>query len=76
VMPDPIITWWQPREPSQLHLELIREGLRRHRKYFRGAELVIRTDDHEPAGTVQIDGDDAWDIEVGQFHALVEDVTE
>jgi hypothetical protein len=26
-------------------------------------------------GTVVIEGDDAMEIEVGQFHALVEDVT-
>ena len=71
----PTITWWQPREPSQVHQDLIREGLRRYR-YFRGAKLVIRNDDHEPVGTVQIDGDDAWDIEPAQFIAMVEDVTE
>ena len=75
-MPDPIITWWQPREPSQIHLDLIREGLRRHRKYFRGAKLRIRTDSAELPGTVLVEGDDAMDIEAAQFLHLVEDVTE
>jgi hypothetical protein len=74
-MPDLIINWWQPREPSQVHLDLIREGLRRHRKYFRGAKLKIRTDSEQLPGTVVIEGDDAMEIEVGQFLHLVEDVT-
>ena len=71
----PHIQWWVAREPSPAHMGLIKEGLRRYR-YFRGAKLVIRNDDHEPVGTVQIDGDDAWDIEPAQFIAMVEDVTE
>ena len=75
-MPDPIITWWQPREPSQVHQDLIREGLRRHRKYFRGAKLQIRTDSAELPGTVLVEGDDAMDIEAAQFLHLVEDVTD
>ena len=73
-MPDPIITWWQPREPSQVHQDLIREGLRRYR-YFRGAKLTVRTDSEEMPGTVLIEGDDAMDIEAAQFLHLVEDVT-
>lgn len=74
-MPDLTITWWTPREPSQVHQDRIREGLRRHRKYFRGAKLRIRTDSEQLPGTVVIEGDDAMEIEVGQFHALVEDYT-
>jgi hypothetical protein len=74
-MPDLIINWWQPREPSQIHLDLIREGLRRHRKYFRGAKLRIRTDSEQLPGTVLVEGDDAMDIEAAQFLHLVEDVT-
>lgn len=74
-MPDLTITWWQPREPSQIHLDLIREGLRRHRRYFRGAKLRIRTDSEQLPGTVVIEGDVAMEIEAAQFLHLVEDVT-
>lgn len=75
-MPDLIINWWHPREPSPVHLDLIREGLRRHRKYFRGAKLRIRTDSEQMPGTVLVEGDDAMEIETAQFLQLVEDVTE
>ena len=74
-MPDLTITWWQPREPSQIHLDLIREGLRRHRKYFRGAKLRIRSDSEQLPGTVLIEGDCAMELEAAQFLHLVEDVT-
>ena len=67
------IHWWQPREPSPVHLGLIHQGLKRH-AYFRGAKLVVRTDKEEPVGTVRVDGDDSWEIQPSQFLLLVQDV--
>ena len=52
------------------------EVLRRHRRYFRGATLNVRTDSDELSGTVMVDGDACLDIDPAQFLALVEDCTE
>ena len=75
-MTSPTITWWTAREPGPVHLALIEEALRRHKKYFRGAKLIVRTDGDEPVNTVRIDGDAAMEIQAAQFLHLTEDVLE
>ena len=68
----PHIEWWVSREPSTIHLALIKEGLRRY-KYFRGAKLTVRTDSRETTNTVLVTGGE--EIRPSEFLRMVEEVT-
>ena len=68
----PHIEWWVAREPSPIHMSLIKEGLRRY-KYFRGAKLTVRTDSRETTNTVLVTGGE--EIRPSEFLRMIEEVT-
>ena len=71
----PHIQWWVAREPSPIHMNLIKEGLRRY-KYFRGAKLTVRTTkDQEMVNTVIVSDDEDREIRPSEFLRMVQHET-
>jgi hypothetical protein len=71
----PHIEWWVAREPSPIHMSLIKEGLRRY-KYFRGAKLTVKTTKEEGmVNTVIVSDDEDREIRPSEFLRMVQDET-